>query len=129
MTSKIHKSSKTIIPVSKQITLLFTLILLAVFTVNATASHTSESITATNYVKGYGNSFIFIEGGIGSGKSTLVKELQTYCTNNNLKMVLKSYKRPRMKMMKKRRLQKISNSKNQSKQNNQSAREHSYIIR
>ena len=30
---------------------------------------------------------IFIEGGIGSGKSTLVKELQIYCTNNNLKIL------------------------------------------
>lgn len=30
---------------------------------------------------------IFIEGGIGSGKSTLVKELHIYCTNNNLKIL------------------------------------------
>ena len=30
---------------------------------------------------------IFIEGGIGSGKSTLVKELQLYCNNNNLKIL------------------------------------------
>ena len=30
---------------------------------------------------------IFIEGGIGSGKSTLVKELEFYCTNNNLKIL------------------------------------------
>lgn len=30
---------------------------------------------------------IFIEGGIGSGKSTLVTELETYCKDNNLKIL------------------------------------------
>ena len=64
MRSEIEKNSKTRILESNKIRLIFTLLLLAVFTVNATTSHTSESVTTTNYVRGYGNSFIFVEDGI-----------------------------------------------------------------
>tara|TARA_B100001287_G_scaffold273783_1_gene277890 strand:+ start:2029 stop:2718 length:690 start_codon:yes stop_codon:yes gene_type:complete len=31
--------------------------------------------------------FVFVEGGIGCGKSTLVKKLQDYCVENNLKYI------------------------------------------
>ena len=43
---------------------LFTLLLLIGTTVSATATNTLETSASNNYVRGYGNSFIFAEGGV-----------------------------------------------------------------